>query len=287
MRLTASNSLRTPLLLVLPCALALAGCGNDEGTGSGEDTSTGGETSTTAAETSTTAPMTTMPMEESSESGSASADESSTGEQQVTIIGRLRDLPLFTPIPDAAVSVLDMPGLETTTDADGYCNIGPVPAGTELFVEIAPTPEYFGSVIGLTATPGDEDQDLAQISYATVEGQIEILQSMMPTEADLTQSIVVVRLLQESLTGVSIEMEPAPDPAAFYSPDETGGVVLGKNLIEFGLLPVVVYFNIAPSAAGDIVITPVHDTETCVVVHTQFPTLAEHVTLVDVDCDGG
>lgn len=153
-----------------------------------------------------------------------------------------------------------------------------------MFVDIAQTDTHFGSVIGLTATPGDEEQDLAQISYMTVEGQIEILQDQMPAEADLTQSIIVVRLLQESQEGVSIEMEPAPDPTAFYSPDAMGGVVLGKNLIEFGLLPVVVYFNIAPSEAGDIVITAVHETATCTVVHPDFPTLPEHVTLIDVDC---
>jgi hypothetical protein len=284
MRALCSTRLRHSAALL--SLVAVVACGNDDGTGTGEDTSTGGDTSTTVAPTSTTAPMTTEPMETSSSEGaSASADESSsTGEAEVTILGRLRDLPAFTPIEGAEVSVIDMPGLETTTDADGMCSIGPVPAGTAMFVEIAPTDTYFGSVIGLTATPGDEEQDLAQISYMTVEGQIEILQDMMPAEADLTQAIVVVRLGQESLEGVSIEMEPAPDPAAFYSPDAMGAVVLGKNLIEFGLLPVVVYFNIAPSAAGDIVVTALHDTATCTVVHPDFPTLAEHVTLVDVDC---
>jgi hypothetical protein len=79
-------------------------------------------------------------------------------------------------------------------------------------------------------------------------------------------------------------MDPAPDPAAFYSPDAMGIVVLGKNLIEFGLLPVVVYFNIAPSEAGDIVVTALHESATCTVTHPDFPTLPEHVTLVDVDC---
>lgn len=286
MRLINPTVVRVCVAVATGLSALASGCGKDDSAGTGDGTGSS-ETSTGAAETSTTAPMTTAPMESSSsEAGDASADASSTGVPEVTIMGRLRDLPLFTPIADAAVSVLDMPGFETTTDVDGLCSIGPVPADTELFVEIAPTDTYFGTVIGLTATAGDEDQDLAQISYATVEAQIEILQSMEPTPADLTQSIVVVRLLQESLEGVSIDMEPAPDPAAFYSPDASGGVVLGKNLIEFGLLPVVVYFNIAPSAAGSIVITANHDTETCVVVHPTFPTIAEHVTLVDIDCNG-
>jgi len=283
MRMLGSSLLR-PLATLVACELLFA-CGKDDGSGTGEDTTTAAETSTGVAETSTTAPMTTAPMETSSSEGaSGSAGDTSTGEAEVTILGRLRDLPAYSAIADAEITVIDMPGLETTTDADGMCSIGPVPAGTSMFVEIATTDSHFGTVIGLTATPGDEDQDLAQISYMTVEGQIEILQDQMPAAADLMQSIIVVRLLQESLDGVSIEMEPAPDPTAFYSPDAMGTVVLGKNLIEFGLLPVVVYFNIAPSEAGDIVITPTHATETCTVAHPDFPTLPEHVTLVDISC---
>jgi hypothetical protein len=280
--MTSLRTVFTRTALALPLLAAVA-CGNDSPGGGGESTST--DATTSGAETTTTAPMTTAPMETSTtEMADTTTGDVTTGTPEVTIIGTVQDLPFFTPIPDASVSVIDMPGLETTTDMDGVCSIGPVPADTELFVQIAPSADYFGSVIGLTATPGDEEQQLAQISFETVNGQIEILQNMMPAEADLEQSIVVVRLVQESVTGVSIEMEPAPDPAAFYSPDASGAVVLGKNTIEFGLLPVVVYFNIAPSAAGDIVVTPMHDTLTCTVVHPGFPTLGGHVTLVDVSC---
>lgn len=274
---------RRSLALSLLATLAATACGGDSPGGSGESSTT--EATTTGGETTTTAPMTTEPMESSTtEVADSSSGEVTTGTPEVTIIGTVQDLPFFTPIPDAAVSVIDMAGFETTTDENGVCSIGPVPADTELFIQIQPSADYFGTVIGLTATPGEEEQDLAQISFDTVNGQIEILQNMMPAEADLTQSIVVVRLLQESVTGVTIEMEPAPDPTAFYSPDMTGAVVLGKNSIEFGLLPVVVYFNIPASAAGDIVVTPVHASKTCSVVHPSFPTIGGHVTLVDVDC---
>lgn len=118
------SSVPRPLATLVALAV-LSACGKDEGTGSGDETSTGGETSTTAAETSTTAPLTTAPMETSSSEGaSVSADDTSTGEAEVTILGRLRDLPAYMPIADAEITVIDMPGLETTTDADGMCSIG-------------------------------------------------------------------------------------------------------------------------------------------------------------------
>ncbi|HET6583691.1 MAG TPA: hypothetical protein VFG69_09590, partial [Nannocystaceae bacterium] len=151
-----------------------------------------------------------------------------------------------------------------------------------------PTAEYLGSVIPLTVPDADTDaQPLAQISLATVQMQIDGLSSQMPQPADLAQSIVVVRLVEKDATGgggATIDMQPPPMPGTFYAPDATGQQTLDLNVIEFQLLPVMVYFDVAPGDAGVITITATHPERTCTVAHPSFPTLGGHVTLVDVSC---
>jgi hypothetical protein len=264
-------------------AAVLSGaCGNDDPGGNGESSSEGSSSSSTTVDptTSTTAPA------ESSSSSDGSADESSsTGPSEVTISGLLQDIQAASGIPDAAISLIDLPGFETVSAADGAYLIGPLTPGDEIFVKVDPSTDYLGSIVPLTVPSADEDgQQLVQISHATYDMQIEILQDMMPAVVDPAASVVIVRLLQNLATGTTIEVDPAPAADTFYAPDENGVPVLGQNVVEFSFLPVVIYFNVAPAEAGTLTITATHPERTCTVVHPSFPTIGEHLTLVDVDC---
>ncbi len=265
------------------CAAPL-GCGDDDpGTG-GSESSSESSTSTTVDPT-TSSSSTTAPADTSSSSDEGSSSESTTAPAEVIVGGKVQDLAVGMGIPDAAISIIDMPGFETTSDAEGNFTLAPLPPGTEVFIAIEPSTDYFGSVIGLTVPDEDEDgETLAQISRETVDGQIEILQDQMPEMADLTQSIVITRLLQNLATGATIDFQPAPMAGTYYAPDENGVPVLNQNVVEFSFLPVVVYFNVAPGAPGEITITAEHPDRECTVVHPSFPTIGEYLTLVDIDC---
>lgn len=282
-------ALRSTKVLALSTAV-LCGCHKDDPGGSGDESSSTGSSSSSSTTTgmtlttSTTAPADTS----SSAAETSSSEESSTGPVEVTISGVVQDFAAAMPINAAEISVIDMAGFDTVSDADGNYSIGPFPPATEIFVEIDPDVNYLGSVIGLTTPDSDDDgQQLAQISRATVDLQLTYLMDQMPAEADLTQSIVVVRLLQQLAVNegpTTVTFDPPPPADTFYAPDETAAPVLGQNTIEYNLLPVVVYFNVAPDAGGTYTITAEHPTRTCTVVHPAFPTLGEHVTLVDLDC---
>lgn len=270
--------------LALAGALALAACGDDDAGGSG-GSSTTDASSSSGGDTTTTTGATTE--SSSSDAGSASADSSSgtTGPVEVVISGQVQDLPLFTPIADAMISVIDMPGFETVSAADGAYTLAPLPADTEVFIQIEPSADHFGSIIGLQTPDADDDStDLAQVSTMTVETQVEILQPMMPAEADLSLAIIVVRLLQPTATGATIDMDPPPVPGTSYSVGADNMPVLDGNSFESGLLPFVVYFNLGDTQPGDITFTGMHPERECNIVHPAFPTLGGYVTLVDLDC---
>jgi len=273
--------------MVVCMALAVApACGDDDGAGTGEGDSSGGSSSEDTGPDPVTT-MTTSADDSSSGGASVSVGEStSTGESTVIVGGQVQDLGAGgAGIPDAAISIQDMPGFETVSDAMGNYEFAPLPPATDITVIVDPNAEYLGSVIALTTPTEDEDsQRLAQISYETVNMQIDILADMMPQPADLEQAIIIVRLLQNTATGATIELDPAPADGTYYAPDSMGFPVLNSSTIDFQLLPVVVYFNVAPGDAGAISITATHPERECTVVHPVFPTIGSHVTLVDVDC---
>lgn len=266
---------------------ALAGCGDDDPGSNGESSSEG--STSTGADTTTTESSSTAPADTSSSEGS----ESSTGVVPVTISGVVQDLAIGAPIPDAAIALLDVPGFENVSAADGTYAIGPLTPGDEIFVTVDPSEDYLGTVIPLTVPDSDDDgQVLAQISQATYDMQIMILQpdektDPMPDPIVEDTSIVIVRLLQNLATGATIDVQPEPSAGSFYAPNADGVPVLGQNVVEFSLLPVVIYFNVTPAEAGALTITATHPDRECTVVHPSFPTLADHVTLVDVDCPSG
>lgn len=272
------------VLTCLCLAASLGACGNDDNAGTGEGGSSTSSTSGGSSSSSTTAQADSS----SSDGGSVSADSgssSTTAPPEVVVAGVVQDLPLFASIPDAAISLLDMPGFETVSDADGMYALAPLPPDTEIFVKVEPTAEHFGSILPLqTPTEDVDNQKLAQVSISTVQMQVDILQPMMPAEADLTKGIVVVRVLQNTALGAAIEMDPPPPMGTSYSVDSMGSPVLDGNTVESGLLPFVIYFNVEDSAAGDLTITATHPERTCTVLHPAFPTLGGHVTLIDVDC---
>ncbi|MFO0636511.1 MAG: hypothetical protein U0168_27085 [Nannocystaceae bacterium] len=171
--------------------LALSACGKDDAGGSG-GSSTTDASSSSGGDTTTTTGATTE--SSSSGAGSVSADSSSgtTGPVEVVISGLVQDLPLFTAIPDADDLGAGMPGFETVSGSDGAYTLAPLPADTEVFIQIEPSADHFGSIIGLQTPDADDDgQDLAQVSTMTVETQVEILQPQMPAEADLSLAIIV------------------------------------------------------------------------------------------------
>ena len=220
----------------------------------------------------------------------ASAESSggeSTGEPTEAIYGgNVFDFLLEMGISDAVITVYDEPGLQTVSDADGNYELGPLPLDPPPIFLIEPNDDYFGSVRPVrTAEVADyDDVRLAQVSRQLIDDQIELLQNQEPAEADLEQSIIIVRLLHPQAVGATLELDPPPDPDTYYAPDSMARPVLGLSEIQFSLLPVVIYFNIAPADPHTYTFTVTHPTRDCTVTRPDFPTLAGHITLVEVSC---
>lgn len=281
------------LAMAMVLGVPALGCGDDtapgDGDGSGsatEGTSTGMGTSTTmvADDSGTTAGS------GSAESGSESS--SSSGEPppvEVTAEGEVVDLVAMGPIAGAEIGVFELPGVTATADDMGLFSIGPLTANTQATFVVAPTTEYWGSVIpvAIAGDPLQDDVQLAQLSSSLVDDQIMLLEPQMPAMPDLDQAIMIVRLINPTAImegATTIDMVPAPAPGTFYAPDPAGAPVLDKNTIDFTFLPVVVYFNVPDTAPGDIQITATHPTRDCTVLFPDVPTIGQHMTLVDVEC---
>jgi hypothetical protein len=273
------------------------GCGDDTNPGGSGEESSGTEAGTTGSGSSTT-----MVADGSSGMGSGSAEgtsSSSGGESsssgdpppvEVTAEGEVVDFSaMATPIPDAEISVFDLPGITATADADGLFSIGPLAADTTAIFVVAPNPDYWGAIIptAIGSDPLQEDVQLAQIPSAFVDLQIMFLEPQMPAMPDLTQAIIIVRLLNNTAVmegPTTIDMDPPPPPDTYYAPDVDGAPVLNQNTIEFAALPVAVFFNVPDTAPGDITVTPTHPTRECEVLFPSTPTVGEHITLIDISC---
>ena len=270
----------------------VAGCGDDSDAGGGDDESTGGapDDTTTGDDDDDDDDM----ADGSSSGGAAEmGNDESTGEEEVevTVSGVVEDLvPPGMPIPDAAISVFGDDTITATANAGGLYEIGPFPAGSDQVIVVAPSDDYFGSVIhvDIRDEPEQDDEQLAQISRATIDMQIMGLEEMMPAEADLTQAVIVVRLLTKDVLadgGVEVTMSPAPEDGTYYAPDESFAPVLNLAELVNGILPVVVYFNVDPADPGTYTFTYDHPSATCDSVFPDVPTLGEHITLIDVVCE--
>jgi hypothetical protein len=264
--------------------------------GCGDDGDPGGGGSDTGSDTGTTAtPMTTTGADSSTGVGSASGESgessSSSGGPpvEVTVEGNVLDFVLMGPIADAEISIYDDPTLTATADDQGFFSIGTFPANSGALFVLAPTDQYWGAVIPIDIgmDPLQEDTELTQISTSIVDMQIEGLMGQMPAMPDLTQAIIIVRLLQNTAVmegDTIIEMDPPPPDGTYYAPDANGAPILNQNAIQWPVIPVVVYFNVPDTEPGNIQFTATHPTRDCTVLYPDLPTIGEHMTLVDVEC---
>lgn len=286
----------THVLVVGLCA-CLGACGGDDAGGGGDGGSGSGSgdgSSSTAAASSSGGETIGV---DGSGSSSASGDtsggsDSSTGEPpaEVMISGEVHDYGTLAaaPIAGAEISVIGTPGVTATSDADGNFTLGPVPSSTELFLEVAGTAEFVGTVYPYTTGTTDAtDLELVQVSTETVTMQTEAVVAQGGATADLGLSIAVVRIMQSSALSegpVTVTMSPAPEAGTHYAADMSGTVVVDQADIVFSLLPVMVFFNVPEYAAGEVEVTATHPTRTCTVRHPDFITVASYLTVVEVDC---
>ncbi|MCA9681179.1 MAG: carboxypeptidase regulatory-like domain-containing protein [Myxococcales bacterium] len=229
------------------------------------------------------------------ESGSGTMDETTTdttdsndtGPTEINVSGEVTDFFTNEGIPAANVSVMDMPGFETVSDADGLYSIAGMPPSTEVFFLIDGNADtYWGGVRPASLPAMDiDDLQLGQVSNTLIDAQLMIVQQQDPNiAADEMASIIIVRLLQPTATGAVVDFQPPLPPNTFYGVDADNKPVLNGTGIDSGLLPFWVAFNVPPSDAGAYAIEVTHPERECTVLHPSFPTLPRYVTLVDVDC---
>jgi hypothetical protein len=263
----------------LLAALTLA-CGDDAApsgeTGEGTGSSTDSSTSTTDASTSTT---------DASASGSG---DSSTGmlPTEVDVSGIHEDFFSMVPIVGAEISVLDLPGFETTSADDGSFTFSGLPADSFQRILVADSTEYWGSVVPLSLEHENiDDQDLSQVSLEVIDIQQTELQKQDPdVMVDETKAAFLIALIQNTATGAVVEVDPPPPEGTYYAPNDAGQPILNQNEIQWGLFPVAVVFNLEPGPAGTYEITVTHPQRECTVEDPEPPTFARHINLVRVDC---
>lgn len=261
------------------------GCGDDSSsggageTGAGTDGTTGG---TVGDGTGTTGDATGGGSDSASGTGTGSTGA---GPTEVFIGGEVRDFWIDMPIAGAEISLWELPGFETVSDDMGLYQIDGLMPNTETAAILAPNDVYLGGIIPVSVPAEDNDKlQLTQISREFIADQEGLLADEMPEPTDPNLAIVVVRLIQNTATGAMVEMDPAPLPGTYYAPNADGAPRLNLQTVEFGLLPVVVYFNVAPAGPGAYAFTVTHPERECTIRHPSFPTLAGHVTQVEVDC---
>ena len=207
---------------------------------------------------------------------------------EINVSGEVTDFFVMSGIPGANVSVKDMPGFETVSDADGLYSLSGMPPSTEVFFLIDGNEgEYWGGVRPAMLPANDiDDLQLGQVSNQLIDTQLMIVQQQDPNIVpDETKSIIIVRLLQPTATGAVVTFEPPLPPSTSYGVNADNQPVLDYNAIESSLLPFWVAFNVEPdNAGGAYSITVDHPERECEVLHPVFPTLPRYVTLIDVDC---
>ncbi|MEM9455415.1 MAG: hypothetical protein AAGF11_14630 [Myxococcota bacterium] len=252
-----------------------------------DGTSSGSSSSTDSASSTGTDGSSTGSGSETTDTG----ESSSSGEPPmgVTVNGEVIDFVLNAPISGAEISLYDDAAVTTLANGNGMFSLAPVPANALAHFAVAPGVDYWGALIPIDVGPAPVQAgiELTQISRSIVSQQHMGLAPQMPAPLDASQGLIIVRLLQNTavLEGdVTIDMNPPPAPDTYYSPNPDGLPVLNQNLIQWTIIPVVIYFNVADTLPGDITITATHPVRMCTVVYPQFPTLGEHMTLVDVSC---
>jgi hypothetical protein len=267
--------------------LLSASCGDDGGVAS----ESGGSSTTGGASESSTSGSTTVVADAStagSQGDSSGEGSSSTGEPvtEVRLSGTIEDFFAMAPIADAQISVLDLPGFDTVSDAKGLWEVPGLPVDTFGRFVVADSADYWGAVVPFQTEQMDVDEiELSQVSLDVIDIQIMALQQQDPTVMVAEDTAVfLVALLQNTATGAVVTVDPPPEPSTFYAPDANGQPILGVNEIQWSVYPVAVFYNLVPGPEGDYEITVTHPERECTVEDPQPPTFARHINLIRVDC---
>lgn len=272
--------------LGLALALTTFGCADDTTPGSDEvaDTESTSDSSGGSESAGESGSESTSDTTGSTDTGT---ETETTGQSTITVSGEVTDFFSMSGIPNAEVSVIDMPGFETTSDVNGLYTIPGMPADTEVFFQIDGNIDtYWGGIRPALLPATDiDDLQLGQVPNSLIDLQLMLLQEQDPTvTADYQKGIIIVRLLQPTATGAVVTMDPPPPMNTSYSVSAENMPVLNGNSIDSSLLPFWVAFDIFDDPGGAYQITVDHPERECTVVHPIFPTKGHYVTLVDVDC---
>ncbi len=275
-------------------AVALAACGDDGGSASGEETGTGAASSSSSGEPGSTSGAGETTGGGGGSSGSSSGvgvDSSSGGPTEVTVSGEIQDFFAGAPIPDAEISLLSDPSIATVSDADGLWELVGVPATGLDRILIDPTTEYWGALVPLETMGEDQDDvDLSQVSLQVVDLQESALQNQEPTVVvDETKAAFLVVLRQPTAVGptgmpVTVQLDPPPPANTYYAPISATEPILNLNEINWPVYPVMVFFNLDPAPEGTYTLTATHPERECTFPDASPPTFERHINLVYVDC---
>lgn len=286
--------------IALCLTLAPLACGDDDpGTGA-DGSGTAGDSSTGSADESTGDTSADESTGAATQGATGGSESSSGGPTEVFLGGEAVD---FTPDADNAaivgseVHVFGMEEISAVTDDMGTFNLGPLPPDTEVALVLEPAegdeamgiPAYLGAIVPeRTGTEDRDDVSISQIRESVVQDQIDLLMQAGAEEPDLTAPIVLARLRNGSalMTGnVEVSMDPPAAENTYYAPSApNGALTLNSQTIEFSLLPVVVFYNLAPADPGAVTITATHPERECTVDHPEFPLLGGYITLVEISC---
>jgi len=270
------------LALILPVVASLA-CGsksNDNDEESSTSTADGSTTTTTSTST------TIDPSTSSSSSTTEVADSSESGPSTLTVSGVVTDFFAMGPIGFAQLSLLDEEDSETVSNSDGTYAIEGLEPGSFHRIRLDGNVNYWGGIVPVQLEDEAlDDYDLSQVSTMVIDLQAEVLQQQEPTViVDEDASVLLVAINQNTATGATVILDPPPEPNTYYAPNADGAPILNQNLIEWGLFPVAIFFNLPPGDEGTYTIEVTHPDRECTVQDPQPPTLARHINLVYVDC---
>jgi hypothetical protein len=224
-------------------------------------------------------------------SESSSAGES-TGTGEAMLSGTVTDLNAFFSgttdvIEGAQISIFGLDAITATSGADGTFEIGPVPVGADYSFVVAPSTDYWGAIITMTIEDGSEAIELAQPPRELIEMFVVTLEEQGAEPVDETLAALAGRVISTSAVAegsVTLDLDPAPDMNTYFTADTGGSMVLNSQEIVWDVIPVVAYYNLPESDPGTMELGATHPTRQCMPVHPAFPTLAEHITLVDIRC---
>lgn len=291
------SAMRSVPVAVVWSTLVAAGCSaKDDGGGSctgddcdgasdatGDGAATGSSTSGTAggsggsgAETSTGDGSTT---------GSTTLGTTATsGDGVLSISGSVVDLVLGTAIPDLPVALYGDPAFATVTDPAGEFRFDDVPPGLEDFIVAADSEMYWGTVAPVFVDDSDVQVEVLQIQKGYLDTQFDRLQGQDPN-VDLDETKGGIIGLANTIE-VTVDLTPPPMPGQYFAPDAYGNPWLNQNETAWVLVPYVAFFNLEPGPPDTFRVDARHvePALACTIAAPSPPTIALHVSLVEIEC---